>query len=205
MYGDFPAVNTVCTPYIPITVWFWPTLYTHHAHSYLCMILVNLIDRAPHRQSHMHRARSCLHMLCVWFWPTSSIRRYTGRVMHRVCSCLHMLCMILANLIDKAPHRQSHMHRARSCLHMLCVWFRPTLSIRRHTGKVTCIELVPVCICCYGHAMNALLREKPRPEVDIIGRHNRTCCSYTQNCHWLLRCAKKDGSGGTKFTQKGPK
>jgi len=26
MYGDFPAKNTVCTLYIPINVWFWPTL-----------------------------------------------------------------------------------------------------------------------------------------------------------------------------------
>ena len=26
MYGDFPAKNTVCTPYIPKNVWFWPTL-----------------------------------------------------------------------------------------------------------------------------------------------------------------------------------
>jgi len=26
MYGDFPAKNTVCTPYIPINVWFRPTL-----------------------------------------------------------------------------------------------------------------------------------------------------------------------------------
>jgi hypothetical protein len=26
MYGDFPANNTVYTPYIPIYVWFWPTL-----------------------------------------------------------------------------------------------------------------------------------------------------------------------------------
>jgi len=26
MYGDFPAKNTVCTPYIPTNVWFWPTL-----------------------------------------------------------------------------------------------------------------------------------------------------------------------------------
>ena len=24
--GDFPAKNTVCAPYIPINVWFWPTL-----------------------------------------------------------------------------------------------------------------------------------------------------------------------------------
>jgi hypothetical protein len=23
MYGDFPAKNTVYTPYIPINVWFW--------------------------------------------------------------------------------------------------------------------------------------------------------------------------------------
>jgi len=26
MYGDFPAKNTTCTLYIPINVWFWPTL-----------------------------------------------------------------------------------------------------------------------------------------------------------------------------------
>ena len=26
MYGDFPAKNTVYTPYVPINVWFWPTL-----------------------------------------------------------------------------------------------------------------------------------------------------------------------------------
>jgi hypothetical protein len=26
MYGDFPAKNTVDTPYIPMNVWFWPTL-----------------------------------------------------------------------------------------------------------------------------------------------------------------------------------
>ena len=27
MYCDFPAKITVCTPYIPINVWFWPTLH----------------------------------------------------------------------------------------------------------------------------------------------------------------------------------
>jgi hypothetical protein len=26
MYGDFPAKNTVCAPYIPLNVWFWPIL-----------------------------------------------------------------------------------------------------------------------------------------------------------------------------------
>ena len=26
MYGDFPAKNTIYTLYIPINVWFWPTL-----------------------------------------------------------------------------------------------------------------------------------------------------------------------------------
>jgi hypothetical protein len=27
MYGDFPADNTVYTPYIPINAWLWPTLH----------------------------------------------------------------------------------------------------------------------------------------------------------------------------------
>jgi hypothetical protein len=26
MYGDFPAKNTACTPYVRINMWFWPTL-----------------------------------------------------------------------------------------------------------------------------------------------------------------------------------
>ena len=26
MYDDFPAKNTICTLYVPIHVWFWPTL-----------------------------------------------------------------------------------------------------------------------------------------------------------------------------------
>ena len=30
MYGDFPAKNTVYIPYIPINVWFWPTLHIPH-------------------------------------------------------------------------------------------------------------------------------------------------------------------------------
>jgi hypothetical protein len=30
MYGNFLAKNTVCTPYIPINVWFWPTLDSLH-------------------------------------------------------------------------------------------------------------------------------------------------------------------------------
>ena len=34
-YGDFPAKNTVCTLYIPINVWFWPTLHIYNL-SALC-------------------------------------------------------------------------------------------------------------------------------------------------------------------------
>jgi hypothetical protein len=30
MYDDFPAKNTVYTPYLPKKVWFWPTLHTFH-------------------------------------------------------------------------------------------------------------------------------------------------------------------------------
>jgi hypothetical protein len=35
MYGDFPAKNTVYTPYIPINVWFWPT-YVYAGRSSEC-------------------------------------------------------------------------------------------------------------------------------------------------------------------------
>jgi len=28
MYGDAPAEDTICTRYMPVNVWFWPTLLT---------------------------------------------------------------------------------------------------------------------------------------------------------------------------------
>ena len=37
MYGDFPAKSTVCTPYIPIDVWFVPTLHMDHAMVCVCV------------------------------------------------------------------------------------------------------------------------------------------------------------------------
>ena len=40
MHGDLPAKNTVCTPYIPINVWFWPTLFIYaHWGSSQCRVL----------------------------------------------------------------------------------------------------------------------------------------------------------------------
>ena len=48
MYGDFPAKDTVYTPYIHINVWFWPTpnmnnlaeQHTHQLASHLCHALI---------------------------------------------------------------------------------------------------------------------------------------------------------------------
>ena len=37
MYGDFPAKNTVCTLYIPINVWFWPTLVIECVRTCACV------------------------------------------------------------------------------------------------------------------------------------------------------------------------
>jgi hypothetical protein len=51
LYGDFPAKNTVYTPYIPTNVWLWPTLRmslaerTQHSlytvYTYKCMVMAN--------------------------------------------------------------------------------------------------------------------------------------------------------------------
>jgi len=46
MYGDFPAKNTVCTPYIPINVWFWLTLHmtqTYTQRTLLPQVLITLL------------------------------------------------------------------------------------------------------------------------------------------------------------------
>jgi hypothetical protein len=37
MYGDFPARNTVCAPYIRISIWFWPIL------AMLYVVTVNIV------------------------------------------------------------------------------------------------------------------------------------------------------------------
>jgi hypothetical protein len=38
MHGDFPAKITVRAPYIPINVWFWPTLHNHRLRLPLCRV-----------------------------------------------------------------------------------------------------------------------------------------------------------------------
>jgi hypothetical protein len=51
IYGDFPAKNTVCTLYIHINVWFWPTLLMCHCtpvmqHQLLCHISLPAVVHA---------------------------------------------------------------------------------------------------------------------------------------------------------------
>jgi len=53
MYGDFTARNTVRTPYIPIHVWFWPTLEVQQV---LPRPQANLLPRALA----LHVLASCL-------------------------------------------------------------------------------------------------------------------------------------------------
>jgi hypothetical protein len=44
MYGDFLARNTVCTPYMPINVWFCPTLNTYPGDCYIAAGGLTKID-----------------------------------------------------------------------------------------------------------------------------------------------------------------
>jgi len=69
IFGDFPAKNSVYTPYIPINVWFWPTLIISRVGQnriyapYMTVYLVIFLPKTP-----------CIHhtvyAINVWFWPT---------------------------------------------------------------------------------------------------------------------------------------
>ena len=54
MHGDFPAKNTVCTPYIPKNVCFWPTLGVRLliATGNCCLTLLTNAGSHQHAQQH---------------------------------------------------------------------------------------------------------------------------------------------------------
>jgi len=75
MYGDFPAKNTVCTPYIPIHVWFWPTLQTSNGW---------LIGHKKTEQVMMERVQCCysagsVSMPAAQQWQCITAKNLGGR------------------------------------------------------------------------------------------------------------------------------
>jgi hypothetical protein len=83
MYGDFPAKITVCTPYIPINVRFWPTL------------LINII---------------CTRVIKVWktSFETSVAAKHKRTALHSTCSIIEpeasglFLLTLLGALFNRA-------------------------------------------------------------------------------------------------------
>jgi len=48
MYGAFPAESTVCTPYIPRNVWFWPALLVVLLAQSTLLVVVASTEHTPH-------------------------------------------------------------------------------------------------------------------------------------------------------------
>ena len=74
MYGDFPAKYTVCTPYIPMNVWFWPTLK---------------ICQGPIPERKRHAGLFDLqkgHMRCMQHWVTDQTATQRKSRVPRICS-----------------------------------------------------------------------------------------------------------------------
>ena len=75
MYGDFPAKNTVYTVYMPINVWFWPTLcmyvgaaagpHDDHEHMYVCVVTKCMCVCAAADPHHDHEHMYVCVCVCV--------------------------------------------------------------------------------------------------------------------------------------------
>jgi hypothetical protein len=91
MYGDFPAKNTVYTPYIPINVWFWPTLVILFLTSMLKQTFTVLLF-LPSQEC--MGARAQLQLLC----PTSCSSLF-------ICNPLNMQTLTCK---AQCPHSFAH-------------------------------------------------------------------------------------------------
>ena len=110
MYGDFPAKDTVCTPYIPINnVWFWPALHTHdffkgfmvvQPTSCVSVTVLNVALRSSCHPPMLHhwRRSSKADCMCVWIvcyvlCVLLCLMNYVERDFVCVCACACELCV----------------------------------------------------------------------------------------------------------------
>jgi hypothetical protein len=109
----------LCTPYIPINVWFWPTLCIY-------MVLANptyIYGSGP-------------PYVYIWFWPTLRIGPHNHRPFlsfhsSRCITVCVVYCFLRALLSDKPLFKYpvSHLNLARTCQMSLCFLI---------LGKLTC-------------------------------------------------------------------
>jgi hypothetical protein len=85
MYGNFLAKNTVCAPYIPINVWFWPALFIVHFATRVNVVAswTNPYVDAPPDYAHTHVSGCCMAASVMShggaFVLTAQFRRLTGQ------------------------------------------------------------------------------------------------------------------------------
>ena len=159
MYGDFPAKNTVCTPYIPINVWFWPTLYkntrnTSRQRELTCACVMPSADDVSLR---FHRADTS--MLTPWACgasnrPTISIDHvpHTPVVQNgEVKLCIVTLFMNLLGLETGGRQKGPREHWPRA--------HTPVLQKRQTKLKVVCITLLATqpILLRHGNVLSAKL------------------------------------------------
>jgi hypothetical protein len=80
MYGDFPAKSTVCTPYIPINVWFWPTLVVSHVQgcTFAHLLLACMHTSAPRKQTSQEATSESIAAGDITCSETSRVARHHG-------------------------------------------------------------------------------------------------------------------------------
>ena len=130
MYGNFPAKNTVSTPYIPINVWFWPTLHMlemidHH----VCWKpnpkpWVSIGVKVDERYAQCRYAPSALDLLCLklhFSWSNKKASPYPNvhytEFISPICALTHLhkfacisTCTCTLTGADTHTHTHSHIH-----------------------------------------------------------------------------------------------
>ena len=117
MYGDFPAKNTVCTPYIRTNIWSGPpSMCTMHAS-------MRTHNEALATLAHCVFVCVCV-CVCVCAWVCSGAARYPHAKAHSVTQ----------NAIGNEPHQLEHTCRVgQSHTYIRCIYGIFDREITKHT------------------------------------------------------------------------
>jgi hypothetical protein len=156
MYGDFLAKNTACTPYMPINVWFWPTLTTcirkykqkqkqhtepqatHVNYKPVCVLLSGALCYATVSRHcvmplcHATVSRHCVTPLCHATVSRHCVTPLCYATVSRHCFQVH--CVTLDSNFKVPFLRWLIIHRVgQNHLHIRCVYVIFGRDITKHT------------------------------------------------------------------------
>ena len=184
MHGNFPANKTVCAPYIPLNVWFWPTLaYIHQQ----MLRASNLTTGNAHSEGwpepYIYRYIQCTYGIFgreitiytviygadIRFWPTL-----------QKCKCATLNCpvtILTRSILEGRVHSACNTESLRVCLIRAQPW--PTALLPFHQSILTTHHTIHQSVMF--HVSHCFFRfsAQPRPTA-LVPFHQSTLHHVTR-------------------------